>query len=180
MRGCLIRKIGLLATVFALVPSGILLGLTAPAGAAAGDNIQNWNTQGAICLGITGGEKDASALVWTCNNHADQQWRQGKEYGSTGYHQLVNNDNQCLGVYGGSAAEGAHVVGWDCLTGHKDQYWKWDTSRNCSYQSLTYNTLDNLNSGDVLGVEANSSTSGAGVIIWRFQGPCNNQFWDYS
>ena len=175
----LTRKLGLLGALLALIPLGIVLAPSASASAKPPDNIVNWNTQGAICLGISGGKTDAPAVVWTCNTHADQLWRQGKEYGRTGYYQLVNNHNQCLGVSGGSTKEGARVVSWTCLTGHKDQYWKWDTTRNCSYDYLTYNTLDNLKSRYVLGIAGNSSKSGAAVVIWRYQGKCNNQFWDY-
>jgi hypothetical protein len=189
----------LLAVAVALVTIGISLGITAPAGAAvgapqragapasaSGANITDWNGPkiGTLCLGIAGGLPRSPAVQWSCENHADQLWATGSEYGSTGYYQFVNNDHQCLGVAGGSTQEGARVYAWNCIPGARDQYWKWGQNfcekvLPLSGVTFDYNPLYNLKSGDVLGVSGNSSQVGAPVVIWRFQGVCNNQFWEF-
>jgi hypothetical protein len=114
-------------------------------------------------------------VQWTCNNSANQTWRRGAEYGNSGYYQVVNGDNQCLGIRGGSTAAGAQVVGWNCLPGHWDQYW--------SVPGLTCNgsyPIVNLKSAEVADVSGNSKSNGADVIEWSYQKTCNNQFWAWS
>lgn len=74
---------------------------------------------------------------------------------------------------GASRAEGAQVVGWTCLgSTHRDQYWV-----ALGYSCNGYVPLENLNSGYVLGVAANSLSQGAAVVQWPYVGVCDNQFW---
>jgi hypothetical protein len=123
------------------------------------------------CLGITGGEDDAPAVQWTCNAAANQGWKTGS-CNSAGWCQIVNGDGECLGIAGGSASEGAQVVGWTCLgTGHPDQYWggipinaNWDFA------------FENYHSRMVLGVAGGSTAQGAAVVQWPFTN-APNQWW---
>ena len=140
---------------------------------AYGQYLVNYNSH--LCLGIAGGRSDARAVQWNCNNSANQAWHWGTEYGNSGYDQLITGDGQCLGVRGGSTVVGAQVVGWNCLPGHRDQYW-YMPSLSCS----GYYPIANLNSGQVVGVTGNSKSNGANVIQWPYQNKCNNQFWAWS
>ena len=140
---------------------------------AYGKYLVNYNSH--LCLGIAGGRANARAVQWNCNNSANQAWHWGAEYGNSGYYQLVNGDNQCLGIRGGSTAVGAQVVGWNCLPGHRDQYW-YTPGLTCN----GYYPIANLKSGQVVGVSGNSRSNGANVIQWTYQKTCNNQFWAWS
>jgi endoglucanase len=146
--------------------------LPAPGASAASFEVINYNS--GLCLGVSGGKNDQDAVQWTCNGHADQQWHWGSQNASyPGWYQLVNNVGSCLGVTGGSASEGARVVGWTCDgSTHYDQYWA-PQAENCG----GYVPLENLNSGYVLGVSGNSTAVGADIVQYAYQGVCNNQFW---
>jgi hypothetical protein len=136
-------------------------------------HVYNFNSH--LCLGIKGGNVSAPAVQWNCINHGDQLWRTGKEI-RDGYYQIINNDNRCLGVQGGSTREGVDVVGWKCLgTSHPDQYWQIDQG-SCNGVNGYY-MLKNYKSHYVVGVAANSRRAGAAVVQWRDQGVCNNQVW---
>jgi hypothetical protein len=164
--------------------------VTAPAGAAGQhpsapfsprtgkaeriDATHVYNFNSLLCLGIKGGN-GTSAVQWNCINHGDQLWRTGKQI-RDGYYQIINNDNRCLGVQGGSTREGAAVVGRKCLgTSHPDQYWQIE-SGSC-YGISGYFMLKNYKSHYVVGVLGNSGRVGAAVVQWRDQGVCNNQVW---
>jgi Ricin-type beta-trefoil lectin domain-like len=173
-------------SVLGLAGSALGLAAAAPAGAATSrppvpaagstDPFEVVNYHSGMCLGITGGEDDAPAVQWPCNGAANQAWHWGSEDGSTGHYQLINGDGECLGVAGASTKEGADVVGWTCLgTGHPDQYWQGNsTLLVCGGDYLPY---FDLHSGQVLGVAGNSTSKGASVVQWPYQGECNNQFW---
>jgi endoglucanase len=137
--------------------------------------IGNYNS--GFCLGIGGGStvNGAGVVQFSCiNGHPDQQWHSGGTIAG-GYYQIVNGDGKCLAVGGGSTVAGARVVGWTCEgTSHPDQYWRIETGYNCD----GYHPIFNYNArGDALGVSGNSHAEFAHVVIWPFQGGCNNQFW---
>lgn len=138
--------------------------------------IVNYNS--GRCLGITGGKHEAPAVQFTClSGHPDQQWHTGA-VNSAGYYQIVNGDGQCLGVQGGSTGQGARVYGWNCLgPSHPDQYWRYDGNITCG---TYYSPIINYASGRVVGVVGNSTANGAAVVIWSYQGVCNNQFWGHT
>jgi hypothetical protein len=139
---------------------------------AASSEVRNYNS--GLCLGISGGNRNASALQWGCNGNPDQQWHWGNQNSTFGgWYQLVNGYGQCLGVGGGSLSQGAQVVGWDCYgSSHLDQYWRpWNAT------CFDYYPLQNLNSFLVMGVAGNSMAQGANVVQWSYQNVCNNQFW---
>jgi Ricin-type beta-trefoil lectin domain-like len=81
-------------------------------------------------------------------------------------------------VAGGSTAPGARVVGWDCEgPSHPDQYWLIFTNTICTALGVQYYPIVNYKSGLVLGVAGNSTATGAHIVIYKYQGRCNNQFW---
>jgi hypothetical protein len=126
------------------------------------------------CLDIYDGQADEWAVQWDCNDTADQAWHVGAEDGTSGYYQLVNGDGECLGVYGGSTASGADVVGWQCLgTGHRDQYWAWIKAG----VDGSYDYLLNYNSGQVLAVYDNLTTEGVQIVQSASQASLNSQLW---
>jgi hypothetical protein len=195
------RRVRLLAIASILGLSGALgLAVAAPAGAATTarhaspsiptstrnapqitpdtplGSLVNYNSR--LCLGITGGQHNAAAVQWNClTGHPDQQWHTGAA-NSAGYYQIVNGDGQCLGVAGGSTAQGAQVVGWNCLgPSHPDQYWLYDGNITCA---TFYSPIFNYKSGRVVGVAGNSTAVGAAVVQFHYQGVCNNQFWAHT
>jgi Ricin-type beta-trefoil lectin domain len=132
------------------------------------------NYNSGLCLGVNDNTNNAGQ--WDCTGAANQTWHWGAEYGESGYFQLVNGNNRCLGVAAGSTAQGAQVVGWPtCITSHQDQYWEVDTDVTCD----GYYPIFNLNSGLVLGISANSTANGEPAVQWNYQGACNNQFWAF-
>lgn len=127
---------------------------------------------GTKCLGI-GSTNDAG--IWRCTYANDQNWHLGNELNSTGYNQVINAKGQCLGIAGGSEAEGAQVVGWTCDgPTHTDQYWTFDNTR-----STGDFWIFNYKSPYVVGVAGGSTANGAAVIMWNWQDTSNNQAWEY-
>ena len=138
---------------------------TAPAGTAAAGWFHIVNFNSALCLGISGGDDDAPAVQWPCENVDNQEWSWGAEDGFfPAYRRLENNNNQCLGVAGGSREAGARVYGWTC-NGDSNQYWY-----------ANGNVIYNFSSGLVLGVAGNSTEPGAAVVQWPANGALN-QVW---
>lgn len=80
------------------------------------------------CLGISGGSTaaGAQAIQWDCNGNPDQfvqfQWTGKTSGGWPVYHIIDYNSGMCLGVSGGSTAQGAKVIQWPC-NGNADQEW---------------------------------------------------------
>jgi hypothetical protein len=128
-----------------------------PAQAAPWNAIYNPNS--GRCLGIANG----LAGVWNCTTNPDQTWHWGTSSSYPYYRHLVNGNGQCLGVQGGSTAQGARVVAWTCLN-HDDQYWNWYNSYSYNY----YGPVTNLNSAMVLGVYG--TANGAAVVQWGSNG----------
>jgi Ricin-type beta-trefoil lectin domain-like len=148
-------------------------GTSFPAGVFSLVNYNAYEHGSYRCVGISG----TAAGLWNCTYDSDQAWQQGTEYGSTGYYQLENAKDQCLGVSAGSKKEGARLVGWDCLSTHKDQYWK--VNSHITEDGIEWYSVKNLNSGYVIGVQAGGYSNGAAVVQWRYQGEPNNQDWAF-
>jgi hypothetical protein len=124
------------------------------------------------CLGIDASHK---AGIWNCTWRNDQAWHLGSQINGSGYYQFINDHGKCLGVAGGSTAEGARVVDFRCEgPTHPDQYWTF-------YQTSPGDPIYwvfNYNSNYVLGVEGGRHDNGAPVVQWRWQqNPVNNQVW---
>jgi hypothetical protein len=155
-------------------------------GSRADDSFPLTNYNSGKCLGTTNGGSNVNAIQWSCNGNPDQQWHWGDTLGGyvidpngdfiAAYPLMNGNNNQCLGVLGGSTKEGANVVAWSC-NGHDDQYWALDPLITCTKNGAAYNPFINLNSGQVLGVSGNSTSNGASAVQWDYQNACNNQFW---
>jgi hypothetical protein len=146
-----------------------------PPGTFLGE-IANYHAHGS-CVGISGNNFNAPAVQWPCPADEQQSWVVGSS-NSAGYYQIEWTPGQCLGVAGGSTAPGTRVVGWDCGgPSHPDQYWLIFTNVWCTVDGVQYYPIVNYKSGLVLGVAGNSTATGAHIVIWTYQGVCNNQFW---
>jgi hypothetical protein len=145
-----------------------------PALRASTNGFEIVNLHSNLCLGILGNTNNQPAVQWNCNGHADQQWHWGAvNPEDPDYYQLINDNNSCLGVAGGSPNQGAQAVGWTCLgSKHYDQYWAVSYDEICGADVLI-----NLNTHYVLGVAGDSITPGASVVQWQDQHQCNNQRW---
>ncbi len=152
---------------------GIGIAEAIPAQAYTSSNINN--VQSDRCIGISGND----AGIWNCTSNADQEWHQGATI-SGYYTQYINNKGQCLGVAGGSSANGARVVGWTCEAGHKDQYW-WHycllDGRACIF--INYDSPSNSlgGGGKVLGVAGGSESNGAAAVLWTNKNGDGDQNW---
>jgi hypothetical protein len=133
------------------------------------------------CLGIN---SSGDAGDWTCTFANDQSWHTGLQWdGDSGFYQFKNTGGQCLGVSGASMAAGARVVGFTCLTSHMDQYWALIPYSNACEGSDCAYVVEDLNSGDILGVAGGSTANGAAVVQWPWDGVTTdsaaNQVWVY-
>jgi hypothetical protein len=127
------------------------------------------------CLGIN--YSNSTAGAWKCTYANDQLWHLGGQLGTSGYYQIVNDKGQCLGVQGGSTADGAQVVGWGCLgTSHQDQYWTIDFL----YPSSSYLVyVFNYKSGYVLDLWNGSLANGAPIKQYHWVPGDDHQIWVY-
>jgi hypothetical protein len=157
-------------------------------GPRTGDPFTWKNITDGMCLGIAANAYEGDAVQWKCNGSTNQDWAWGGELGSTGFYQIVNGNNSCLGLAGGDHSNGTQVVGWQCYGTHDDQYWTWfDDAGLCTTQSgdtITYyfpiiDYLDNTNTGgeEVVGVSGGSTSEGAKLVGYELNGDCNNQWW---
>lgn len=126
-----------------------------------------------LCLGIRDGRDDAPAIQWPCETSANQLWKFGTCI--NGACQLVNEDNQCLGVSGESTMEGAQVVGWTC-NGHPDQYWEEATVGDYSAFVNEHSTMADGKSM-VLGVLGGTTNQGQPIVQWPYVAGAPNQLW---
>src|ERR1700761_36798 len=163
------HRIRLLATMVMLsLMCALAPVLTAGAASAAPSTFDLVNYVSHYCLGITGGASDAAAIQWACTESADQTWHWGSQYGTSGYDQLINNNNQCLSIAGSSTAEGADVVTAACNLHRLDQYW------STIYYGGGYSWFVNYNSGQVIGVLGGSTAQGAAIVQWVWQDSPNH------
>ena len=129
------------------------------------------NSHSGRCLGINS-SRDAG--IWNCTGGADQTWHWGSANSRNGdYHQIINKKGQCLGVAGGSTANGARIVGWSCLgSGHVDQYWLYscvwlgEGSNLCVLNNLGTPVNAYSLGGKVIGVSGGSTANGAAAVLW--------------
>jgi hypothetical protein len=118
------------------------------------------------CIGIAGG----NAGIYNCTFINDQAWKviASKTVSGNVYAQIENQKGQCLGV------SKTRVVGQACNGTNNDQYWN-NTLKGVVCGAGT--PVVNLGTGDVVGVSGGSTANGAPVVIFGYQGKCNNQFW---
>jgi hypothetical protein len=129
------------------------------------------------CLGTQGGHNNTDVVVWTCNNSKNQTWTE--QHTAQIPQPIKNGNGDCLGVAGGSTSEGAHVVAWTCQSGALNQLWTTGTGNECNINNDHYWTIQNYETGLVLGVSGASTKEGADVVMWSLQKSpsCNNQYW---
>jgi hypothetical protein len=123
------------------------------------------------------------------NNCLDATWRVLTAYGvpgteaqfwvrtitSDGAYELFNRGTgKCIGVNGGSTANGAQVIEWDC-NGNADQRWFWRATGTTQFGWPVYN-LVNDKSGRCMGINGGSTAQGAVAVQWDCNGN-NDQHW---
>jgi hypothetical protein len=123
------------------------------------------------CLGINSA---GNAGIWNCTYKNDQSWHLGKQLGTTGYYQLVNGYDQCLGVPGQSTDPNVRLVGTNCNKTHEDQYW---ADLPATPDGDVYVWWFNYHSLLAIGVEAGKTNNGAPVVQYGWQQKRNNQLW---
>jgi hypothetical protein len=184
-----VRKSGLVAGLAALVIAAGLAAVTGHAasaatiraaapGAPAVTTTNIYNTNSGRCLGI---DSAGDAGIWNCTDaggKSDQTWHWGAKWtGSSpygeAYYQLINGHGQCLGVAGGSTANGAKIVGFRCIASHKDQYWQYNSvwgGCECGDGPVLANLQTPLNGlslgGKVIGVKNGGKANGTQLVLW--------------
>jgi hypothetical protein len=125
------------------------------------------------CLGIA----DGNAGIYNCTYVRDQAWNVigTLTENHITWAQLQNSKGQCLGVAGGRVHEGTRIVGEACNSANQSQYW--NNTRLNAVCGSGFTPVINYASGYVMGVRANETGNGSPVVIWPYQGHCNNQFW---
>jgi hypothetical protein len=119
------------------------------------------NYRSDLCLGIKGGGTgNELAIQWTCNGRYDQGWGFPE---SGGYYHMENLNGRCLGIQGGSKAQGAHAIQWRCEN-VANQEWKAHIVINDPASPIY--ELQNRGSGRCLTVSGGSTRPGAYVIQW--------------
>lgn len=141
--------------------------LSVPAGVSQTGYFEIRNGWGNLCLN---GVSRQPVRQLPCNNGPNQLWHRGyplipgdpgEAFGSYG---LVNRDNQCLAVQGGSTHAGALIYAWPCPGGvpdQPDQYWA--PLPLGAGDSLTFL---NHKSGLYLSVDGCNDQSGALINQW--------------
>jgi hypothetical protein len=152
---------------------------TAPAAAASGTRALQlahlWNLKSGLCMGVEGGRTSngSRVLQWNCNGAPDQLWNvdfSGSDRQVVNYLRSPSNQYACLGVSGGSTAQGAQLVVWQC-DGSRNQKWSAQGSSACGGHILV-----NQGSGQLISVEGGSTSNGAPVIQWP-HGSTPDQTW---
>ncbi|MGH3395811.1 MAG: RICIN domain-containing protein [Streptosporangiaceae bacterium] len=100
----------------------------------------------------------------------DQAWQviAAKTVKGNSYAQLKNAKGQCLSV------SKARLIGQACNSANNNQYWN-NTVKGVVCGAAA--PVVNLASGKVVGVAGGRTANGAAVVIFAYQGKCNNQFW---
>lgn len=104
------RKLLAVATLALSLPTGVTAASAASRSAdtQTPSDIQNFNAQ-VWCIGTQNHQDDTQAILQYCDTGpGDTLWHVGSENPAhRGYYQIINANNQCLGVTGGSTAQGA-------------------------------------------------------------------------
>jgi ricin-type beta-trefoil lectin protein len=164
----------LIGVVMMLIAAMVAIAVPAgPAGAATGalgkQLTTPWNLNSGLCMGVEGGHTNNGHRViqWGCDGTDNQKW--WIDF-SGDYSEVVNrraSDSRkvaCLGVSGGSTADGAQLVVWEC-DGSDNQQWRTEGSPACGGHILV-----NKGSGRLISVEGASGSQGAPIILWHWGG----------
>jgi hypothetical protein len=146
------------------------LGVNAAQATTSGTRIRNSNSN--MCVGIANG----LAGQWYCTTHNDQTWHRGGSWDWNGktYTQLINGNNQCLGLqYPDSTYRGERVVASAC-NGSADEYWSYAGMNSNTYVETN---IVNLDSGMVMGVSGSSKANGAAIVEWTWNGNLDQYWW---
>jgi hypothetical protein len=123
------------------------------------------------CLGISRGY----AGIWDCTYVDDQNWHVGKQWGDSGYYQLVNGYDKCLSVPKGSHTWGIQLIAESCNKELTYQYWGYiNADPGALVWWLNYDTKLSF------GTKAGGSGNGTAVVQWPWQEIVDSdQTWSY-
>ncbi len=78
------------------------------------------------CLGAAGSPQSPDIVLFPCNDHPDQLWTMSNSG------QLMNQNNQCIGVAGGNVSLGTKLIGFRC-DGTSNQRWTYNPQADTGY-----------------------------------------------
>ena len=158
-----------------------VLGMASPAH-ATDYWIRFINEKSGLCMGVSGGVMTPGRAIiqWTCNGNDDQYWgpvsSSGGGIGVTQTYQNYQDPNYCLSVSNNSTTAGAAIVIALC-DGGNSQKWTMTNVGTDGWQQIE-TTLTNFHSGLVLAVSAGSTSNGAAIIQWSYNGTSDtSQLW---
>jgi hypothetical protein len=147
------------------------------------------NFAGGRCLGIAADARDRYVLLQKCaagSGSAGQHWHWGRESpDGRGFHQLITDSGNCLGLADDRTSPGTSVVVRRCAgPGDAGQFWQSATSfRVCTKRSMRYNLLISLRAVEspreaalVIGADA-AGTTGGPIVLRQWAGQCNDEYW---
>jgi pectinesterase len=157
------------------VPSALIGYAVLPSEAAAvpvaGTTYQLAVTKSGMCVDVTAGSKDNSALLqqWGCS--AGAAWQQFKLVAVGANYQLVNvNSGKCVDVPGFSTASGVQLQQYTCVSGQTNQQWRLTASGSGTYQII------GVGSGLCVTDKGASTASGAAIIQETCSANSNKQW----
>jgi hypothetical protein len=116
-----------------------------------------------LCLQPEGNGSRVPVQQEPCQNTPYQNWHIGGSIGGEWY-QIVNGENECLSVAGGSTSNGALIYAWPCLgPSDTNQYWL-DTWAGVGYSEQYINYASRL----YLSVDGCNDSPGAYIDQWGY------------
>ena len=131
-----------------------------------GETWYNVKAQMALDLDHANSANGTATHQWPGNGSEAQWWIRTLVPG--GYELFSRATGKCVGVAGGSTAQGAYVVEWDC-NGSTDQRWSW-RSTGATVGGWPVYHLVNVKSGRCLGISGGSTAQGALAVQWTCNG----------
>jgi hypothetical protein len=144
--------------------------------------IESWQGQKALCLDDTGWSKTSGTLVqqWKCNRTSNQMWTElpgGTDPG--GYLQFeIQNDfsHLCLDARNYGTKPGTLVQQWKCNR-TSNQEWEFDPETPSGAVAIfNVGATETPPFANALDVVGRSTSSGAHIQLWEFNGT-GNQLW---
>jgi hypothetical protein len=119
------------------------------------------NYKSGLCLGIKGGGTgNEPAVIWRCTGTPDQGWAFVK---AGRYWKMQDLHGRCLGIKGGSKAQGENAIQWRCENVANQE---WHQIIVINEPNAPVYELQNVNSGRCLAVNRGGTTAGDYVVQW--------------
>ena len=168
----------LVAAVVLAVPSALIGYTVLPSDAAgvpaSGTTYQLAVSKSGLCVDVTAGSKDNSALLqqWGCASGAT--WQQFKLVAVGSNYQLVNvNSGKCIDVPDYSTSSGVQLQQYTCVSSQTNQQWRLAASGSGTYQII------GVGSGLCIS-EKDAATASGGAIIQETCTANTNKQWAFN